>query len=106
MEERLDDAINVLRNHAESQLGLVGQLPNSLAAHQMTQLTYTAPQQTEPHLPDPIKVERPTYNTSKNHFYISFYRINIFSDLFIITVRFNFKKFSRGLLTLYVYRKT
>ncbi|KAJ8941684.1 hypothetical protein NQ314_010330 [Rhamnusium bicolor] len=65
MEERLDDAINVLRNHAESQLGLVGQLPNNLAAHQMTQLGYTAPPPTDPHLPDPVKVERPTYNTKK-----------------------------------------
>lgn len=65
MEERLDDAINVLRNHAESQLGLVGQLPNNLSAHQMTQLSYTASPQTEPHLPDTVKVERATYNTSK-----------------------------------------
>ncbi|KAG5892462.1 hypothetical protein JTB14_017429 [Gonioctena quinquepunctata] len=63
MEERLDDAINVLRNHAEP-LGLVGQLPNSLA-HQMTQLGYAAPSSADPHLPDPIKVERPTYNTKK-----------------------------------------
>ncbi|KAJ8923954.1 hypothetical protein NQ315_006730, partial [Exocentrus adspersus] len=65
MEERLDDAINVLRNHAESQLGLVGQLPNNLAPHQMTQLSYTAPPPSDPHLPDPVKVERPTYNTKK-----------------------------------------
>ncbi|KAJ8976515.1 hypothetical protein NQ317_009084 [Molorchus minor] len=65
MEERLDDAINVLRNHAESQLGLVGQLPNSLAAHQMSQLGYTAPPPADPHLPDPVKVERPTYTTKK-----------------------------------------
>lgn len=64
MEERLDDAINVLRNHAESQIGL-GQLPNSLAQHQMTQLAgYTAPPPADPHLPDPVKVERPTYNSS------------------------------------------
>lgn len=61
MEERLDDAINVLRNHAEP-LGLVGQLPT---AHQMTQLGYPAAPSTEPHLPDNIKVERPTYNTSE-----------------------------------------
>ncbi|XP_056632083.1 protein daughterless isoform X4 [Diorhabda carinulata] len=59
MEERLDDAINVLRNHAEP-LGLVGQLP----AHQMTQLGYPAPP-AEAHLNDSIKVERPTYNTKK-----------------------------------------
>nr|CAH7726180.1 unnamed protein product [Callosobruchus chinensis] len=66
MEERLDDAINVLRNHAESQLGLVGQLPNNLAAaHQMTQLGYPVPPPPDTHLPDPIKVERPTYNTKK-----------------------------------------
>lgn len=65
MEERLDDAINVLRNHAESQLGLIGQLPNNLPPHQMTQLSYSAPQQTEPHLTDPVKAERPTYNTSE-----------------------------------------
>ncbi|XP_018570680.1 protein daughterless isoform X1 [Anoplophora glabripennis] len=65
MEERLDDAINVLRNHAESQLGLVGQLPNNLAAHQMPQLGYSAPPPPDPHLPDPVKVERPTYNTKK-----------------------------------------
>lgn len=64
MEERLDDAINVLRNHAESQLGLVGQLPNNLTPHQITQLNYTAPPQTDSHLPDAIKVERPTYNSS------------------------------------------
>lgn len=64
MEERLDDAINVLRNHAESQIGL-GQLPNSLAQHQMTQLGYTtAPPPSDTHLPDPVKIERPTYNTS------------------------------------------
>lgn len=68
MEERLDDAINVLRNHAESQLGLVGQLPNNLAPHQMTQLGYTAPPPSEPLLADPIKAERPTYNTSKRVF--------------------------------------
>lgn len=65
MEERLDDAINVLRNHAESQLGLVGQIPNSLSAHQMTQITYPGQSQTETHLPDPIKAERTTYNTSE-----------------------------------------
>ncbi|CAH2016425.1 unnamed protein product, partial [Acanthoscelides obtectus] len=66
MEERLDDAINVLRNHAESQLGLVGQLPSNLAAaHQMTQLGYPVPPPPDTHLPDPIKVERPTYNTKK-----------------------------------------
>ncbi|XP_023011755.1 transcription factor daughterless isoform X3 [Leptinotarsa decemlineata] len=63
MEERLDDAINVLRNHAEP-LGLVGQLPNSLA-HQMSQLGYPAPSPADPHLPDTIKVERPIYNTKK-----------------------------------------
>ncbi|CAH1124354.1 unnamed protein product [Ceutorhynchus assimilis] len=62
MEERLDDAINVLRNHAESQISL-GQLPNSLAPHQITQLGYAAPPSTDPHLPDPVKSERPTYNT-------------------------------------------
>ncbi|XP_030756999.1 transcription factor 12-like isoform X3 [Sitophilus oryzae] len=64
MEERLDDAINVLRNHAESQIGL-GQLPNSLAPHQMTQLGYSAPPPQDPHLSDSVKVERPTYNTKK-----------------------------------------
>lgn len=66
MEERLDDAINVLRNHAESQIGL-GSLPNSLAPHQITQLGYSAPPSGDPHLPDAVKVERPTYNTSKHH---------------------------------------
>ncbi|KAL3286698.1 hypothetical protein HHI36_001193, partial [Cryptolaemus montrouzieri] len=64
MEERLDDAINVLRNHAESQLGL-GQLPPNLAPHQLTSLGYAVPPPPEPHLPDPIKVERATYNTKK-----------------------------------------
>ncbi|KAL1513067.1 hypothetical protein ABEB36_002543 [Hypothenemus hampei] len=65
MEERLDDAINVLRNHAESQIGL-GQLQNSLAPPQLTQLGYQAPPTTEAHLPDLVKVERPpTYNTKK-----------------------------------------
>lgn len=64
MEERLDDAINVLRNHAESQI-VLGQLPNSLAPHQLTQLGYSAPPTADPHLPDPVKVERPTYNTSE-----------------------------------------
>ncbi|XP_060517778.1 protein daughterless-like isoform X2 [Cylas formicarius] len=65
MEERLDDAINVLRNHAESQIGL-GQLPNSLAPHQMTQLGYAgAPPQSDSHLTDSVKVERTTYNTKK-----------------------------------------
>ncbi|KAI4467192.1 basic helix-loop-helix transcription factor [Holotrichia oblita] len=63
MEERLDDAINVLRNHAESQLGL-GQLPPSLGPPQMTSLGYAAPPP-ETHLPDTIKVERTTYNTKK-----------------------------------------
>lgn len=63
MEERLDDAINVLRNHAESQLGL-GQLPPNLGPSQMTTLGYAAPPP-DPHLPDPVKVERATYNTSK-----------------------------------------
>lgn len=62
MEERLDDAINVLRNHAESQL-VLGQLPPNLNAPQMTTLGYAAPPP-EPHLPDPVKVERATYNTS------------------------------------------
>lgn len=64
MEERLDDAINVLRNHAESQI-VLGQLPNSLAPHQITQLGYTAPPPADPHLPDAVKVERPTYTTKK-----------------------------------------
>lgn len=62
MEERLDDAINVLRNHAESQL-VLGQLPPNLGP-QMTSLGYAAPP-ADPHLPDPVKVERATYNTSK-----------------------------------------
>lgn len=65
MEERLDDAINVLRNHAgEPQLGLVGQLPPNLGAQQMTQLGYGTPQ-TDPTFPDPIKVERPTHSSKK-----------------------------------------
>lgn len=62
MEERLDDAINVLRNHAEPQITL-GQLPPNLTQHQMTSLGYHAPP-SEPHLPDTVKVERATYNTS------------------------------------------
>lgn len=62
MEERLDDAINVLRNHAESQL-VLGQLPPNLGPAQMTTLGYAAPP-ADPHLPDPVKVERATYNTS------------------------------------------
>lgn len=62
MEERLDDAINVLRNHAESQL-VLGQLPPNLNTPQMTTLGYAAPPP-EPHL-DPVKVERATYNTKK-----------------------------------------
>lgn len=64
MEERLDDAINVLRNHAESQLG-IGQLPPNLATPQMTTPGYVMPTP-ETHLPDPVKVERTTYNTSRN----------------------------------------
>lgn len=82
MEERLDDAINVLRNHAESQLGLVGQLPNNLTPHQMTQLSYAAPPQTDSHLPDPIKAERPTYNTSKlliDDFFVTILSLNVLS---------------------------
>lgn len=63
MEERLDDAINVLRNHAESQLGL-GQLPPSLAPPQMTTLGYGIPPTDPHHMPDTVKVERATYNTS------------------------------------------
>lgn len=91
MEERLDDAINVLRNHAESQLGLVGQLPNNLAAHQMTQLGYTAPPPSDPHLPDPVKVERPTYNTSK---YVTTYqsKINIRMIGPIYSLKFNISR--------------
>ncbi|CAH1116835.1 unnamed protein product [Phaedon cochleariae] len=54
MEERLDDAINVLRNHAEP-LGLAGQLPGGLSAHQMQQLGYAAPPvPPDHHLPDTI----------------------------------------------------
>ncbi|CAH0551798.1 unnamed protein product [Brassicogethes aeneus] len=65
MEERLDDAINVLRNHAEQQL-ILGQLqPNNLPQQHMTQLGYSAPPAADPHLNDPVKVERPTYNTKK-----------------------------------------
>nr|XP_022902742.1 protein daughterless isoform X4 [Onthophagus taurus] len=65
MEERLDDAINVLRNHAESQINL-GQLPPSLGPPpQMTSLNYTAPPPPDTHLPDSVKVERATYNTKK-----------------------------------------
>lgn len=60
MEERLDDAINVLRNHAE--VGLA-QLPPNLGP-QMTSLNYAAPP-SDAHLNDSIKVERATYNTSK-----------------------------------------
>ena len=65
MEERLDDAINVLRNHAEPQI-TIGQLPPNLAQHQMTSLGYTtaAAAASEPHIPDTVKVERATYNTS------------------------------------------
>jgi hypothetical protein len=62
MEERLDDAINVLRNHAEPQITL-GQLPPNLTQHQMTSLGYSAAT-SEPHIPDTVKVERATYNTS------------------------------------------
>lgn len=63
MEERLDDAINVLRNHAEPQIGL-GQIPTNLAPPQMTTISYVAP---ETHIAaaDPVKIERATYNTSK-----------------------------------------
>ncbi|CAG9813232.1 unnamed protein product [Phaedon cochleariae] len=66
MEERLDDAINVLRNHAEP-LGLAGQLPGGLSAHQMQQLGYAAPPvPPDHHLPDTVKTEgRTTYNTKK-----------------------------------------
>lgn len=74
MEERLDDAINVLRNHAEPQLGL-GQLPPSLGGPQMP-IGYVPPQ-TEAAFPDPIKVERPAHNSSK---------FKIFSPLKLITV--------------------
>ncbi|XP_017786963.1 PREDICTED: transcription factor 12-like isoform X2 [Nicrophorus vespilloides] len=65
MEERLDDAINVLRNHAESQLGM-GQLPPNLGGPpQMTTLGAYAPPPPESHLAAPIKVERDTYNIKK-----------------------------------------
>lgn len=65
MEERLDDAINVLRNHAESQL-VLGQLPPNLnGPPQMTTLGGYAAPPPETHLPDPVKVERATYNTKK-----------------------------------------
>lgn len=63
MEERLDDAINVLRNHAESQIGL-GQLPPSLGPPQVTALGYTASPPESP-FPEPVKVERATHNSSK-----------------------------------------
>lgn len=61
MEERLDDAINVLRNHAEPQIGL-GQIPANLGPPQMTTIAYVAP---EPRISDPVKIERSTYNTSE-----------------------------------------
>lgn len=61
MEERLDDAINVLRNHAEPQIGL-GQIATNLGPPQMTTIAYVAP---ETHISNPVKVERTTYNTSK-----------------------------------------
>lgn len=61
MEERLDDAINVLRNHAEPQIGL-GQIPTNLVPPQMTNIAYVAP---ETHISDPVKIERATYNTSE-----------------------------------------
>lgn len=62
MEERLDDAINVLRNHAEPQIGL-SQIPPNLGPPQMSAIGYVP--QPEPHISDPVKVERSTYNTSK-----------------------------------------
>lgn len=61
MEERLDDAINVLRNHAEPQIGL-GQIATNLGPPQMTTIAYVAP---ETHITEPVKIERTTYNTSK-----------------------------------------
>lgn len=66
MEERLDDAINVLRNHAEPQLGL-GQLPPNLGASQIPSLGYV-PTQTDPSFPDPIKAERPAHNSEFNFY--------------------------------------
>ncbi|XP_065168432.1 protein daughterless isoform X2 [Atheta coriaria] len=62
MEERLDDAINILKNHAESQINM-GQLPPTLTGTQMTSLGGYAPPPADPHLPDPVKVERATYNS-------------------------------------------
>ncbi|XP_068083878.1 transcription factor 12 [Anabrus simplex] len=56
MEERLDDAINVLRNHAESQaLGLHAIAPASLASHSNGLLgTYHHPQTAlDTHMPSP-----------------------------------------------------
>lgn len=72
MEERLDDAINVLRNHAEPQLGL-GQLPPNLGASQMPPLGYV-PSQTDSTYPDPIKAERPAHNSKLNFRLISLLR--------------------------------
>lgn len=62
MEERLDDAINVLRNHAEPQIGL-SQIPPNLGPPQMSTIGYVP--QPETHISEPVKVERSTYNTSK-----------------------------------------
>lgn len=75
MEERLDDAINILKNHAESQINM-GQLPPTLTGTQMTSLGGYAPPPADPHLPDPVKVERATYNSSKHtHAYIYLHHI-------------------------------
>ncbi|XP_018334629.1 transcription factor 4-like [Agrilus planipennis] len=63
MEERLDDAINVLRNHAESQINL-GQLPPNLSASQVGALNYT-PSTSEVPFSEPIKVERTTHHNKK-----------------------------------------
>lgn len=69
MEERLDDAINVLRNHAEplSQTGGLGQLPPNLGPSQVGALGYTVSPPESP-FPESIKVERATHNSSKLNF--------------------------------------
>lgn len=73
MEERLDDAINVLRNHAEPQAQSLGQLPPSLGPPPVTALGYTVSPPESP-FPEPVKVERATHNSSECFFFIVIFK--------------------------------
>ena len=66
MEERLDDAINVLRNHAESQLNL-SQIPANLLPPnaQMSSLNFSNSTRSDVSYPETLKQERIPHSTSK-----------------------------------------